>query len=57
MQLDVVQTETVDIHKDVFFGFVDKNTDTFGKRRQVPGYLVQVSGGFGVEDKTDHIYT
>ena len=37
--------------------FVDKNTDTFGKRRQVPGYLVQVSGGFGVEDKTDHIYT
>ena len=47
MQLDVVQTETVDIHKDVFFGFVDKNTDTFGKRRQVPGYLVQVSGDLG----------
>ena len=57
MQLDVVQAETVGIHQDVFLTFVDKDADTLGAGWQIPGHLAQTTGRFGVEDKTNHIYT
>ena len=57
MQLDVVQAETVGIHQDVFLTFVDKDADALGAGWQIPGHLAQTTGRFGVEDKTNHIYT
>ena len=57
MQLDVVKAETVGIHQDVFLTFVDKDADALGAGWQIPGHLAQTTGRFGVEDKTNHIYT
>lgn len=56
MQLDVVQTETVGIHKDAFLAFIDKDTDALGISGQVPGYFAQAAGRFGIENESYHIY-
>lgn len=57
MQLDVVQAETIGIHQDIFLALVDEDTDTFGSKGQILGFLTQATGRFGVEDEANHIHT
>ena len=42
MKLDIFQSETIGVHRDYFFVFIHKNSDTAGMSRQVGRKFVEI---------------